>query len=79
MPREVYQNAVINNSSLSAPRDLKQVQNRKYSLKRKRRTPPGVSSNNVADHVQQVIGMVQTHDLVQEVIYKKGSPAAVIL
>ncbi|XP_033113522.1 uncharacterized protein LOC117114091 [Anneissia japonica] len=75
-PREVYQELVLNGSQC-APRDLKQVQNAKYSESAK--LHPDQRRKNAADDIQTLINLFQDSDFIQEILHTKGKPPSVIL
>ena len=68
-PLDVYTNMVLNDS-LSAPRDLKQVQNVKKRIKSEisgvtNPPPPPIHRNNNADDIQHVINCMNNNPLIQ--------------
>ena len=67
-------------SSETAPRDLKQVQNAKYLAKKRKKTAT-ISNHrvNVADDIQMVLSEFHEHPFMQEIIQQKGKPPCVIL
>ena len=78
-PREVYEDMVLSNPDC-APRDLRQVQNAKYALGRKRRIVNGhIYKKNQADEVQTLLSDIHKHPFIQEVIQTEGKPPCVVL
>ena len=75
---------MILDDSLSAPRDLKQVQNTKHLEQKKKRgkvskDPYQNRRKNTADDIITLINNVHDHPFIQEIIQTKGKPPAVIL
>ena len=83
-PRKIYKQMVLGDS-VSVPRDLKQVQNRKYLENKKARCPQPANSchanrrKNTADDIITLLDQVHEHPFIQEVIQTKGNPPSVIM
>ena len=78
-PREIYEELALDSSS-SAPRDLKQVQNAKYITSKKMRIDKGHTyQNNLADEVQALLTDIHKHPFIQEIVQTKGKPPRIIL
>ena len=68
---------MISNASIDkAPRDIKQIKNRKYIAKKSDRHH---HSNNQADHIQMVMNMLSSHSFVQQIIQDKNCSPSVTL
>ena len=84
VPRKIYEQMVLGDS-VSVPRDLKQVQNRKYLENKKARCPQPANSchanrrKNTADDIITLLDQVHEHPFIQEVIQTKGKPPSVIM
>jgi hypothetical protein len=75
---------MILDDSLSAPRDLKQVQNTKHLEQKKKRCKVSKDSNqnrrkNTSDDIITLLNSVHDHPFIQAIIQTKGKPPAVIL
>jgi hypothetical protein len=68
-PQVVYADQLQNNTSINQPRDTKQVRNLNHRETKKRKVTS--HQHNVADEILQVIDMVDTHELVQEIVHTK--------
>ncbi|RDH83421.1 MAG: hypothetical protein DIZ80_08245, partial [endosymbiont of Galathealinum brachiosum] len=80
-PRQVYTDMVLNSSS-NAPQNLRQVQNIKYTVeKKKRQTRTGTSINrkNNADDIQTLLSIMHEHPFIQEIVQAKDKAPTVIL
>ena len=82
-PKKIYEEMILDDS-LSAPRDLKQVQNTKHLEQKKKRgkvskDPYQNRRKNTADDIITLINNVHDHPFIQEIIQTKGKPPAVIL
>ena len=83
-PRKIYKQMVLGDS-VSVPRDLKQVKNRKYLENKKARCPQPANSchanrrKNTADDIITLLDQVHEHPFIQEVIQTKGNPPSVIM
>ena len=66
--------------SYSAPRDLKQVQNTKFSEKNAYSKPSKTKSKrNLADEIQDILNKLHEHPYVQEIDSRKGKLPGIIL
>ncbi|CAC5420281.1 unnamed protein product [Mytilus coruscus] len=61
-------------NSIHAPRDTKQIRNAKYRNKLK--TQPAYA--NVADEILAVVGLLDTHPFVQQIIHNKNQVPAIV-
>jgi hypothetical protein len=83
-PRKIYEEMILDDS-LSAPRDLKQVQNAKHLEQKKKRCKVSKDSmnqnrrKNTADDIITLLNNMHDHPFIQEIIQTKGKPPAVIL
>ena len=76
-PKEAYQSMVLNNEE-TAPRNLKQVQNIKYSSNNSDHDKSG-SRKNFADDFQALLNMMPDSKFIQEVFQTRGKPPCVLL
>ena len=76
-PAEIYMGLSLKNE-LEGPRDVKQIRNIKYNL-RKASTMNSVGIGNIADEYLNVHALLTTHDFVQTMIYHKQSNLIIIL
>ena len=81
--RKIYEEMILDDS-LSASRDLKQIQNTKHLEQKKKRgkvskDPYQNKRKNTADDIITLINNVYDHPFIQEIIQTKGKPPAVIL
>ena len=74
-PRQVYQEMVLDDS-FDAPRNLRQIRDKKYNDEKKERQQ---HRNNVADEAMSVIEMLNDNPTVQKVIMRKNKAPCVIL
>ncbi len=78
-PKDVYeQHTLAESDIIDAPRSKKQVENVRYSTKKKEHQPTEKRAN-FTDQIGQLQNMVQTHPLVQELIHTKGKIPSVVL
>ncbi len=82
-PRKVYEQMLLDNPE-TVPRDLKQVQNKKYLEHNKKKRCQKINCTddrrkNTADDIITLLNMIHEHPFVQEVVQTKGKPPAVIL
>ena len=75
-PTEIYRDEIKINDSFNAPRDTKQIRNFKY--RKESRKTQILDKNNVADEILQVIGMLNDHAFVQEIIHSKNQVPSII-
>lgn len=74
--KEIY-NTLSYDCSFGGPRNTKQVKNIQYQARRKDNN--STNNANIADHILQVITMIQDHEYVQQLIHTKGRPPSIIL
>lgn len=77
-PRQIYEEMVLDDF-LSAPRDLKQVQNTKHLEKKKKgctvsKDPNQNRRKNTADDILTLLNNVHDHPFIQQIIQTKGKP-----
>ena len=77
-PLTVYNELLLANDIIDAPRNPQQIRSKKYHDKKKT-SPTLTTSTNFADQMQQVIKMTETCETIQQVIYNKGSIPSVIM
>lgn len=81
-PRKVYEHMVLEDP-ITAPRDLKQVQNTKYLQNKKNRCKASNCTQerrkNTADDIITLLNMIHEHPFVQEIVQTKGKLPGVIL
>ncbi|KAK6191179.1 hypothetical protein SNE40_002917 [Patella caerulea] len=64
------------NSTQYAPASIKQIQNTLYRERQK--SKPIVHASNIADEILEVIGMLNTHPFVQQIVHRKGEVPSVM-
>ena len=68
---------------ITTPRDLKQVQNKKYLQNKKKRYQTNECTQqrqkNTADDIIALLNMIHVHPFIQEIVQTKGKPPGVIL
>ena len=81
--KNIYDEFAQNSDDLKMiPRNLKQLHNKKYNLKKKNSESSQsgkLYNNNYSDEIIQVISMAQTVSFVRKIIHKKEEPLCVIL
>jgi hypothetical protein len=66
-PLTVYNELLLTNDIIDAPRNPQQIRSKKYHDKKKT-SPTLTTSNNFADQMQQVIQMTETCETIQQII-----------
>jgi hypothetical protein len=76
-PSNVFDECVVNNSDVSAPRDIEQIKNKKYNMKKKTQERD-CRNVNFADNIQTLQNMVLNNPFVRQVIHCKSRVPSVI-
>lgn len=77
-PREVYQE-MLELNSFSAPRDYKQVRDKKYNDAKKMKQPPQTRATSVDNEVVDLLAMLEGNPNVQQIILRKDKKPCLIL
>ena len=81
-PRAVYEDLLLNNDDIDAPRSNKQIRNKKYNDKQKAKhalNKTHTNSQHFADNILTITNLVQDHPFVQYVEHSKSKVPSVIL
>ena len=81
--RNLYNEMQVSSTNLlQKPRNLKQLYNKKYNVKRNKSgsdNGKNVYNQTFADELLKLISMTQTHPFVQKIFHGKNSPPSIIL
>ena len=78
-PHKIFQKLNNQDNSMMAPRDRKQIQNRKHTMEKKQIGGPQQHRKNIADDMQTVFSMLNVHPYVKCVNSSSGRSLNIVL